>query len=382
MSALTTTAILIANLLVGQVSDQDLFAFTITDVPLAGTPEDASSPMRLVDERGCCALGGALSFNRSVEDIQRQLVANPDQPHLYKSSFGKDAGVQGYIYTRRGGLIDLAHLRDIADYTRFFASECHQGAGGVTKLEFKEGGEVYLLVTPHTPNWVDAALIGAQLAYDRAVWHEIVTWFPGLGRGGLGGGILNDQHFSSFSPEDNFSNALGALVGYRAFIESARTSYSKAVDLHLVKVLNDLGAVEKDLTDLAIDCVKGIWWETLWPWESGSPPTKRKNLEALSPVKPWLVTDIAAGKRMSDEIGNPRAVEIRIPTEARRKPIFELAHLEIRNLADEVNTLIPGKQVVTRNDFPVMIEAIRKLVKEKYGDLGDKPGNSGASGYW
>jgi hypothetical protein len=377
MSALKSVAIRIADLLVGRPSDMDLLGFIPPD-PLPDQKRlqvfDSSQVAagNQVVERICCALGGTGSSVLSVEDISRG-----DKPHRYSQTVDDSVrlgGADGYIYTRFGGLIDLGHARDIADYTASFGVRLQGRRLKITELLFKEGGDFSLvsLARDAPLNVAVAALLGAKLAYERAIWHEIVTFFPGLGS------RFSDQQYTSFSPEDNFSNALGALVGYRAFLRPD-IPYSEAVDSELVRVLLALGAVEKDTTKAVISYVKGLWWDSFLP--RLTPTTKRKNLQAFSPVRPWLATDIAvtgkdsAGQDLRKKLRRPTPAEIALPTEMGGKKLSDLARLEIKNFPKEIAQLLPsGTLTVTSDHFPDMIEKLRAKVIDKFKEGADQPG--------
>lgn len=48
--------------------------------------------------------------------------------------------------------------------------------------------------------------LSGRIAYDLSVWHEIATWY------GVSSVPLVSEQFSSFSPEDVYSNLLGLCL--------------------------------------------------------------------------------------------------------------------------------------------------------------------------
>jgi len=91
---------------------------------------------------------------------------------------------------------------------------------------------------PRVKGRVQAAIVGAKLAYERAIWHEMVTYFPPRNP------LALNQHYSSFAPEDNFSNAVGVLAGYRAVL-TPTVDFNTAADQAILTVLEDLGPATK-----------------------------------------------------------------------------------------------------------------------------------------
>ncbi len=396
MSTLTSYAVAIAQFLLGQVSPSEGLGFEQPVPPpdLQKLDRKDLDPEWFKDgvlQRTCCALGddGAVSVEQ---------IAEKRNPHQYRTTKGSryayamtGGGKNGFVYTGSGGFIDLGHVRDCADFTRFFALQCHSCASTVaTDRIGTEGGDVSLVRQPCTPthSTVVAALAGAKLAYDQATWHEIVTYFPGLGK------VKKDQKFSSFSPEDNFSNALGVLIGYRAFITPGRT-FNETVDIELVKALQFLKAASKETTAKAMEYVEDFWWTDP---VNEFPKAIRRNLNAVSPIRPWLVTDIAIPdrtgvfgfvdsvttsktdlfKKLRKSLGKPTPEEIRIPSETGGVKLSSIARLEIKNVADQIKPMLPtGVQTVTSEHFPEIIEKLRAKVKdveEGFGPEGDQPG--------
>jgi hypothetical protein len=162
----------------------------------------------------------------------------------------------GHLYTKYGGIIDIGHVRDHADIARFVATR-------VVSL-FKNGGAIDFgddtdqfrgptgkrVVTIHAqgvdPSAQQAALLGAVISYDIAMWHEIATkgtW----------------QDYSSFSPEDNYSNLLGALVGYKACLTEGR-DYDLAASIALHGTLLKMLPQPLPVTVAAVEFLEGKWY--------------------------------------------------------------------------------------------------------------------------
>jgi hypothetical protein len=266
--------------------------------------------------RNCCAIfPGGLTLPMPpfhVRLAETQYLDIDDVPgHTYGSSGFLPADSVGHVYTARGGFVDLGHVRDLADTARFLAIQAlHlQRAGGEFDLaevgEANEGGVRHLIIRPvgdRFQNVALAALIGARAAYDLSIWHEIVTWSKG--------GSFNVRH-SSFSPEDNFSNLTGALVGAAAMFKRGQL-YDASVDEILVDWLKHLGAVSADRSRDAIDAVTGLWFQAFndMSGAAGSPQSNRmllrRHMIPAPAVVPWLVTDLhGLTFNIPDPVGGP-----------------------------------------------------------------------------
>jgi hypothetical protein len=161
----------------------------------------------------------------------------------------------GIIYTRRGGFIDLGHVRDQADWTAYLFNRLTENINKKDTLHLAyEGGHKYLIIDlTSTISDNDLIIIAGRIAYDLAVWHEIATGFGTSAIPGLG------EKYSSFSIEDSYSNMLGVQLGMSAL--ESRLSYNGAMDSLIVDVLHKLEAV-KSVTETreAFELVNNLWW--------------------------------------------------------------------------------------------------------------------------
>jgi hypothetical protein len=310
--------------------------------------------------RECCTLGAFAPFGGSVDfgdvGFHKYRPSRLADSNLLDRS-GQDGGKHGYLYTRRGGFIDLGHVRDYIDYTRFFAARYYNaplsGRTGTLSKVFEEEGEIHLEIASRTekPSSVLAATMGAKLAYERAIWHEISSYFT-------------SEKFSSFAPEDNFSNAVGVLAGYRALL-TPKKPFDVAAEQALLKILAQLGPVHRpEETDAAIAYVKDHWWSFFGVGNTG-PGAKRRNFDITSPVRPWLVTDIAiAGKEAEGDelrksLARPKPASIHIPVQHNSQPLESLAHFEVKNAHASIRNLVPLLDPIRGSDFPTVVAAIR-----------------------
>lgn len=326
--------------------------------------------------RVCCALGtsGSLEFGEVGFHAYRPTFTDA----TLADRLDTRGGSTGYLYTRRGGFLDLGHVRDNIDYTRFFAARYYNApssgrTGNMSKV-LVEGGDVHLEILPRTgrPASALAAAMGAKLAYERAIWHEIVTYFPPTAT------LTFDERFSSFAPEDNFSNAVGVLAGYRALL-TPDTPFDVAAQQALHRILARLGPVHRKAdTQAAIDFVEDHWWT------SGglTPPAKRRNFDAFSPVRPWLVTDIVIpgkedeGDELRETLARPKPASIHLPVQHDGQPLDGFAHLEIKNVHPSLRALVPSLTIIKGSDLPTVVAAIRAEERRVKGADADSPGQS------
>jgi hypothetical protein len=149
----------------------------------------------------------------------------------------------GLVYTDRGGFIDLGHLRDLVDITKYVYDQIEMHAGSPATVATTHGVARFL-ATPPKSEW---SMVARAIAFDDSFGYEIFTY------------DIRDvgAHNSSFSPEDLPSNHLGTLVAQRALAASG--SFSTAVTAEIIKLLTDLGARSKTDTRAAFNKINGRW---------------------------------------------------------------------------------------------------------------------------
>jgi len=180
--------------------------------------------------RPCCALGQWKLGASGALDPTRL------GGHRHGSGLAL-GGPTGYVYTKTSGLIDLGHIRDMADMTLFIYEAFLTGA---TLLELYEGtASVFAL--PADP--ASALDLAGAIAFVESWAHELTTW--------------PDE--SSFSPEDLCSNIIGVECAKRAI--RAGGSFDAAMDTILDSLVNgDLKAVPMADTDSVLTKIDGDWF--------------------------------------------------------------------------------------------------------------------------
>ncbi|VAW45753.1 hypothetical protein MNBD_GAMMA03-1271 [hydrothermal vent metagenome] len=300
----------------------------------------------------------------------------------------------GYVYTSRGGLIDIGHVRGLADRTRHMAVKVYQHIQKGEDFQiYSEKGKRVVRMLKKVPSSDPAlaALLGAKIAYECSIWHEIVTFFTW-------------EQYSAFSPEDNYSNLLGCYIGFNALFDR-KNNYNVAVNVILFMILSQLKYQTKEVTEKSVDYINDYWFQTntdlkveeLPGYFEGYNPrwwTKelrnkvqlellRRHFDVTKAVSPWIISevDISGKKTLRDflrkKCGYPiKPIHIQVPDkDLKGNPLSDYYRMEI-NVDTEIipASYLKGlKDPISSTDFPELIERMRKVVRKKYGDRTDFP---------
>jgi hypothetical protein len=287
----------------------------------------------------------------------------------------------GLVYTCRGGFVDTAHVRDYADLTLFltarFAAELPgpvrvsvSGDGGRRRIRSRRIDEELLA---RVGTWEAAVTLAQHVAFQLSVWHEIATWY------GYASTLDFPEKVSAFSPEDLYSNALGVgLAGglLRTSQIRLREDYNRLASAWLAATLRYLGAVDEARGRGAMSAVEGLWWnasKTLPDWTL----VTRRNLD-IATLAPWRLEDVVNATGVRDEIcpDAPPPLVLRIATKLGDVPISEIVDIVIEPEGDWVPDGSPlmSAKPLTSDDFPKIIDAIRRDAARTLGEAFDTPG--------
>jgi Protein of unknown function (DUF4056) len=303
-----------------------------------------SPPPRII--RTCCSFGSEVSVlgipGLKISDITSVSALGP---HQY---LGNEEEGNGIIYTRRGGFIDMGHLRDQADWTAYLYAYImlHKERGlAIRKLGYEGGTKNLTVLAPTTMCAEDVMLLAGKIAYDLSVWHEIATWF------GASYIPLLPERFSSFSVEDAYSNLLGVHLGIAAL--QSDLPYEEAMTKLIYETLESLDAVssQQDTHD-AMEAVHNIWWT-----RNKSLPSKNillyRQLDIYPQVSPLLVPGWECDSKVP-----PLAVPLYTSEQV---ALNEYYHLEFKlNIRFPYRALFPIRKGrwVTSDDFVLLIEQV------------------------
>jgi hypothetical protein len=286
--------------------------------------------------------------------------------------------VAGQIYTCALGFIDIGHVRDLADLTRFHYLSLNKGGrwrAGSKFPTFDPDGEI--TITKDVPK-EQRLMVARSIAYDESVYHEIESYwsfFPGY-------------HNSSFSPEDCVSNLLGTwmaqvTIEFMASNPLLAGDFDEEMTATLRSVLVRLGARLRSGTEDAFARISALAWVDY----SGPMATflRRRNFN-YRPVLPWLVPGVVGCPAGSV----PAEFEFELPAElgsfydiqfAVKYKWYERDGVVVTVIAGvpwftrvRDGQMIPGwPTAVSKATFASEIQRIRDDALARYGALYDQP---------
>ncbi|MFT4665530.1 MAG: hypothetical protein ACI9VN_002814 [Patescibacteria group bacterium] len=323
-----------------------LFAFSSeAKQPVLSEKAMKNPPPRII--RTCCSFGSEVGVmglpGVKISDITSVAALGP---HQY---LGNELEGNGIIYTRRGGFIDMGHLRDQADWTAYLFSHImkHKERGVIVqKLGYEGGAKTLTVLISEEMSAEDIMLLAGKVAYDLSVWHEIATWF------GASYIPMLPERFSAFSVEDAYSNLLGVHLGIAAL--KSELPYEEAMTQLIYQTLDSLDAVisQQDTHD-AMEGVHNIWWT-----RNRSLPSKKillyRQLDIYPEVSPLLVPGWESGSVVSP-------LSVPLYTCSNDASLNQYYHLEFNlNIRFPYRELFPVRKGrwVTPDDFGMLIEKV------------------------
>jgi hypothetical protein len=362
-----------------------------TERPL--TPTDVPAiPMR-VGLRPCCAFGAKLGASVGpipVPFFSLSNIIGLDQvgPHTYDAEPLSTSGTSSknafleennaLLYTCRGGFIDIAHVRDNADWTLFLSAAVARASLTGATIELpSEGGARRLRLRPLPRDLVEryglrrvAVSVGEWLAFELSVWHEIATTY------GWAAMDLYPEYVSAFSPEDLYSNLLGTKIAGGLLVNSGEVETDVLYDQHMNKWLQTtlayLQPVSADAGAEAMALVDGVWWDS----RARLPDpllVLRRYTEAGAELTPWTVSRAYASPAMQAWVdrhcgGSERPLALRRGYAMSGHEFKDMATLEIDvHVPDPFPFPRAGSTRITQEDFPVVLEAVRRFAIERLG---------------
>ena len=314
--------------------------------------------------RPCCAFGYRLKTQVYGIPVPFYRVGNIAErgrlgQHVYNDSrftallalSGLGAENNGIIYTRRGGFIDTAHIRDSADMTFYLFTRLYPNLGKAFTLA--PGGEELARRTIVVKNFMPparpaqtyslAVWLAARLAFDVAAWHEIAQWYGFASVPGFPEGV------SAFSPEDLYSNLLGVRLAATVLLNGhgySRTGFNLAMASILPDALEQLGGVPAIQTRVQLDRVDQRWWDS-----RKAVPQKflllKRNYQTANDRVPTPVP------------GEPGAVlHLTLPQRIAGVTLDEVAELQLWPGTAPGHLPSPARYY-TRKDFPALAEYAR-----------------------
>lgn len=308
--------------------------------PVYSKNELKHHPSKII--RTCCAFGadlrlGRIPFLRKTDITAIQNLGT----HQYMGSHTEGNGI---IYTRRGGFVDIAHVRDVADWTGYLyhliTTADRLKTGVSMDLGIEGGGKTIKLNIPAGFDSIGACQLAGMIAYDISVWHEIASWF------GASYIPFMPERYSSFSPEDLYSNLLGVHLGIQAI--QSDLEYNEAMTQLIVDMMDTLGAVNSiNDTYIAMKKVEGIWWSNEKPLPSRLVLLSRY-LETDHNLLPWQLDE-------DKSLHEPYNLE---KPDSNLNEYFELNIALNRLFYKQAAGCLKNKKTVTQKDFAHIIACI------------------------
>lgn len=328
------------------------FVSLFAKVPVFPANRQDLKPHRII--RTCCSFGTDMQMF-AIPGVKLTEITRLDKigPHHY---LGDPSEENGIIYTRRGGFIDMGHLRDQSDWMAYLYMQLQKSRvkGNLSLVLGHEGGEKIL--TAHIPsNLADSDLIqlAGKIAYDLSVWHEIATWF------GASTIPFVPERYSSFSIEDAYSNLLGVTIGIKAI--QSEFPYEEAVTAIIDETLKNLDVVVTETeTFMAMEDVRNIWWTS----EKKLPSSKvllQRQLQIYPCLQPWLVPGWPSL--------NLESTELEVPEYASSgEALNSFYQLEFRlNYKFPFRRMFPERRerIITQNDFDRLLAQVATELNKK-----------------
>lgn len=331
-----------------------VFTFNIyAKAPVVSGNESVQRPRRII--RTCCSFGTEMQLF-AIPGVKLTEITGLDKigSHHYMGDSSEENGI---IYSRRGGFIDMGHLRDQIDWMAFLYNQLNENKqNGKLLLELgHEGGQKNLnVLLPDNLSNTDLILLSGKIVYDLSVWHEIATWF------GASTIPFVPERYSSFSIEDAYSNLLGVTIGIQAI--QSELPYEEAVTGLIAQTLKNMDAVTNEIdTYMAMEAVRDIWWTR----EKRLPSSKvllKRQIQVYPCLQPWLVPGWASLNKESNELKIPEYAST-------GKTLNSLYQLEFKlNYKFPFKKMFPDRKerTITQNDFNrLLVEVTSELQKKE-----------------
>jgi len=261
-------------------------------------------------------------------------------PHSYRHNKSVEDKT-GLIYTAKVGFLDIGHMRDLCDLTKYVFDRIETNNGEPAEFDTTYGKVKITQAIPKN-DWIKVA---RSVAFDDSVGEEIASyWYRGI-----------ENHPSSFSPESLFSSYIGTFLAEQA-LKLTQANFNNAVTEVLLSLLEYFKAMSKEETLEAFGKISNRWVEYTNPIDAyvNFRYLKRRNFT----IQPW-------------QAGHPSDETI---------PYWIAAPGWIKadfGLTEDYYSYSHGRYVdetpVNRVDFLQKLNEIRADAKKEYGNEFDQP---------
>lgn len=307
-------------------------------------------PPRII--RACCAFGYDLKlWGIPFINIDQVISVDDLGRHYYMGNSKEGVGT---VYTHKGGFIDIGHVRDQMDWTRFLYVTIlkNKGKGEVHIPLRREAGKKNLYLNiPKTFSNDDSMLLAGKIAFDFSLWHEISTWY------GASTVPFISEKFSSFSLEDVYSNLLGVHIGIKTL--KSTLPYNEAATQLLGTTLDSLDVVQTaQKTYDAYDAIHNTWYTSKKRIPSPHITLKRDPYVLVS-SSPWTVPNLKDSTQDKVTLEVPRS-----NTKGVSLTNFYQFTIDVNRkipIAEILND--PERSVINQNDFSAILDSITQEIK-------------------
>ena len=318
---------------------------------------------------------GTHQFNKGVLTLE---------PRGEKGLFSDE--VSGILYTCRGGFLDIAHVRDNADRTLFFASQIEQLAatGGTIPLSGEGAKPARIVLKPLDPQLVRAhglrevvASLAEWLNYQAGIWHEITTWYGWASTPVLRAAVRLLPGRSLLQPR---RRRRSPARSFAVTPPPARWSTTWRSPPRSKDALIKLGPLPQAASRRAFEYVDGIWWDSTKRVPDNL-IVRHRNFHigpTLHPVEAGRCR--ALGRRHRDRTqefdkycqGDWKALVLNVPDRLGNVPFRQMATIEFQPDEVLVRNGFPFPKagrttIVTQDDFPGVVAATEKVGRQGAG---------------
>ena len=342
--------------------------------------------------RMCCAFGMDLEVDFAGLEIPFFQLGNVVGvaelgPHAYELPTGAlDGEGNGLLYTCRGGWIDTAHVRELADNVLFLAMHMASRLGTGTTIEIPgHGGLTTIRVAPipdaeiaRDGALVIAAALAAWTAYRISIWHEVSSWYGNEMVAGF------SERPSAFSLEDLYSNALGVRLGIAILEErgfASDTQYDLTIEAFLRAALERLEVQSRETSRSIMTSLDGTWWDSSRRLPDNLLVRRRAFPGEMDRVLPWRAEAAFDHAHLPVVLraacGGAATRWLVVPTEVGRHAVRDLVRITWIPEAWAQESLprgASGEREVDERQLEVLVDAVHEALALALGPGFDQPG--------
>jgi hypothetical protein len=280
----------------------------------------------------------------------------------------KEKDSMGLVYTCGGGFVDIAHLRDNADWTAHILYHLPKWLGSGKTIDARnEGGfrsrRVYFPKMDAQKisqlSKEDLASIAVAMSFGFATLHEIVTGFDIAVSFPVT--MVLYERASSFSVEDQYSNLLGGHLGASA--AQASGPYEEELTKNLNRALKKLVPFTKEETKSIHAGLHNLWWNK--DLLGRNRMVVMRNYGFSGDIYPDSVpgVDQCKGKELQ-----PVSVPEKLSNGLSVSDYFQIQGEVNKRFARQMKKYkAPQKKVISQKDYPDFISTLKERNDREFG---------------